>query len=211
MTTFATLKTDIADELERTDLSDAVLGKFVARCEDRILRDLPRLRKIETNAYIDVDAQKIPLPTNFVGLRRKYLDVLSSNRRIDYLSPDRFYSSRVFGDPAGGTPRAFTIEGDCMIFAPEPSATNPERIRINYYKSFDRLSTGTDTNWLLTNQFDVYLYGSLVHAGNYTREPRERIIDWNNYYKAAVEEVRRLSITSDFFMPNLRRTGGTIV
>lgn len=208
MTTFTKLKSDIADELERSDLGEPKLADFVARCEDMILRKLPKLRTTEELVFADLDSARIQLPEGYLSLRRKYFDTVLENRKITYMSPDRFYSSRIYGD--AGHPEVFTIEGDEFVFAPAPSADDPVRIRINYNKSFDRLSDDTDTNWLLTNQYELYLYGSLIHAGNYTREPRERIADWKGYFAEIIEDIKDLDKKGKFFYSGLIRTGGSV-
>ena len=50
------------------------------------------------------------------------------------------------------------------------------------------LSAGTDTNWLLTNYPDIYLYGSLIESAPYLRDD-QRIGLWQSEYDRRADEL----------------------
>lgn len=182
MTTYATLKSDIADYIVRSDLT-SVIPTFVDLCESRIRRDV-RVRDMETVSTLSVTAQTEALPTGFLKERRLVVSG-SPNGPIKYLAPDRFWESSAATE--SGTPVAYTIEDGNFVFAPAPSSVS---ILVNYIKAYDALSDDADTNWLLTNHYDIYLYGSVAEAANYI-DDNERALKYDQLYQRAVDQVNK--------------------
>lgn len=193
MTTFATLKTDIADYSMRSDLT-SIIPTFVRNVESRIRRDV-RVRDMEAVSTLTVSAQTEALPTGFLSLRRIYASG-SPNQPMTYLPPDRFWDSCAATE--AGTPVAFTIEDGNLVFAPYP--TSSQSIKINYYKAYDALSDDADTNWLLTNHYDVYLFAGVAEAANYV-DDNERAQKYDSLYKRAIQEINRYDLLGRFSGP----------
>jgi hypothetical protein len=99
------------------------------------------------------------LPSNFLQLRRSYLDI-SSGKRLNFFDPSVFWERNVADD--SGQMSAFTIEGDFLVAAPVPDGSTYARLL--YYRRFTALSSDSDTNWILTNARGLYLYGALLEA-----------------------------------------------
>jgi hypothetical protein len=62
------------------------------------------------------------------------------------------------------------------------------------------LSADGDTNWLLTNHPDVYLYGSLVHTAPYLKDDA-RIALWAGLLAQAMGEIEDESTAARFGSP----------
>ena len=77
-----------------------------------------------------------------------------------------------------------------------------------YYKRFDTPVLDADTNWLLTNAYDVYLYGSLAHASPYIKED-ERVGLWVQGYNSAVSALNKADRRSTFAGAPLAVRNGT--
>ena len=45
-------------------------------------------------------------------------------------------------------------------------------IEINYRKRFEALSSSNTTNWLTANAYDLLLYGCLIEAAIYDKNPQ---------------------------------------
>lgn len=101
----------------------------------------------------------IPLPSRFLALRRIYI-AGDPFRRLRYLTPNNYWDKHVSSDT--GKPKAYTIEGDFIVFGPRPDATYD--IKVFYYRRFAALTATTDTNWVLSNARGLYLDGVLVYA-----------------------------------------------
>tara|TARA_B100000700_G_scaffold328666_1_gene447267 strand:+ start:1236 stop:1856 length:621 start_codon:yes stop_codon:yes gene_type:complete len=202
MTTFATLKTDISSYMARSDLTESLKNTFVRIAEAEIRRKV-RIGQMETtNTSFSVSSQTTALPTGFVSMRA-VTNNTQNQREMEYMSPVRLRSSRIF-DEGTGEPSVYTIEGDNIVIAPTPSSGS---LTIVYYKAFDALSADTDTNWLLANGYDVYLYGSLRAASEWAMEP-----DTENQYaikfERAVEQINREDRWGRVSGSGLVRTGG---
>lgn len=105
------------------------------------------------------------LPSNFLQMRRSYLDI-SSGKRLDFFDPAVFWS-RNFADDSGQM-AAFTIEGDFIVAAPVPDGETFAKLL--YYRRFTALSGASDTNWILTYARGLYLYGSLLEAYSFLED-----------------------------------------
>ena len=153
ISTYAELKTDVADWLHRSDLT-ASIQNFVALAESAIARDI-RVRDMEQQATGTLTTTTLALPTRFLDARRV---VLGTSLQY-YVRPDQWYPQR-----QSSTGR-YTIIGDDFHF--QASSGSYE---ITYWQAYAALSAASDTNWLLTNHPDVYLWATLEHAALWARD-----------------------------------------
>lgn len=188
LSTFSELKTDLANWLDRSDLT-AQIPSFIKLAEARISRDL-KIRAMETRSTASTTAsdRTLGLPTGYLEMRNIQLntDPITS---LEYLSPEMM--DRLWGGSTSGTPKTYTLIGDELFLGPAPDSVMT--IEMAYYKKFDALSSSTTTNWLLTNAPDVYLYGSLLEAAPYLQDT-ENLQVWQAFYQ---EAVQRLQLADD--------------
>lgn len=169
--TYATLKTDIKDFLNRSSLADATVESFVRGAEAYIHHGLGQLveplrhSSMETAVDIVLDAQYEDLPTGHLETKRLYVDS-SPKRFLDLVSPEHIWST--YSGSYTGVPDVFAVEGSQYLFGPAPDGTYT--LKCLYLKAFDALTDDADTNWLLTNSPDTYLYGALRKAAVYFRD-----------------------------------------
>ena len=166
MTDYATLKTDVADYLARDDLA-TVIPTFVRLAESRI-RDKVRVLDMETTADLTITTQTTALPSGFLEHRRLIIDS-STYRRMEYLPPDQAWRNVNYVD--AGNPEFFTIEGTDLIVFPSPSESFTGKLL--YLGAYDALSADADTNWLLTNAYDIYLYATVAEAKSYIEDDEQ--------------------------------------
>lgn len=200
MTTYATLKSDVAGWLLRDDLT-AAIPSFVRLAEAAIRRDL-RIRAMLKTSTLTLTGQSTPLPSDFIEMNRVALDS-TTNPAISYMPAEALYSHDSYHD--SGVPTFFTIEGTNIVTAPDGTG---EDLLLNYYRAFDALSDDADTNWLLTNAYDVYLYGSLAHASPYIKED-ERVGIWVQGYSSAISALNKTDRRSTFAGAPLAILNGT--
>ena len=92
------------------------------------------------------------------------------------------------GSSTSGRPVAYTILGDLFRFAPIPSSAYTATL--NFYKTFDALSTTNTTNFILTNHPSIYLYGSLYHAANFLGGINpQQVQTWQQMFGTALERL----------------------
>lgn len=183
LTTYAELQDAIGNTLNRSGefgssgTAVARTKEWIAMAEDRIGLDKDiRIRAMETSTDLTVAAQEVALPTGFVAARRIYLDG-NPVRILDYLSPHNFWAK--WPSSTVNRPKAFTIEGDNLVFGPIPSTS--ETGKLLYYQRFPALSDSNTTNWLLTNARGVLLYGALIESAVFIGED-PRMQTWAALY-----------------------------
>lgn len=181
---FTTLKSAIANWLDRDDLSDQ-LPDFISLNEalfNRVLRIRP-METIVTNATVS-GTKAYDLPTGYVQMREIHLDT-SPVTSLQYISPEMLY--RVWAGSSSGKPDSYSIIGDKIYFGPTPdSAYN---YTMTYYKTFDALSDSNTTNWVILNAPDVYLYGALLQAEPFLQND-QRIPVWERGLRQALSDLQ---------------------
>ena len=200
MSTYATLKSDIADWLARSDLTSAI-PSFIRLAEASIRRDV-RIRAMETSATITITDGVASVPERFIEARRLILNNTTS-WALDYVTPEVLYSTYIYNE--SGSAVCYTLEGDSLIFRPKAS----EEALLLYTKGFAALAQNADTNWILTNAYDVYLYGSLMHATPYIKED-ERAGLWADGYRTAVSSLNKQDKLARISGSPLKVIGGYI-
>lgn len=181
---FTTLKSAIANWLDRDDLSDQ-LPDFIALNEalfNRVLRIRP-METIVTEATVG-GTKSYDLPTGYVQMREIHLDT-SPVTSLQYITPEMLY--RVWAGSSSGKPDSYSIIGDKIYFGPTPdSAYN---YTMTYYKTFEGLSDSNTTNWVILNAPDVYLYGALLQAEPFLQND-QRIPVWERGLRQALSDLQ---------------------
>ena len=186
LTTFAGLKSSIADWLNRSDLTTQI-PDFIALAEADFNAKL-RIRQMEQIDTITIDAESVSVPTGFISVRSLYI-LLSSNKYVlEYITPHNMFE--VKAGSTAGRPRVYTIESDneteSLRFGPAPDTSYTGYL--SYYKSFGALSDSNTTNYILNKHPGIYLYGSLYHAANFLGgiDPNQ-VQQWLQMYISAME------------------------
>ena len=183
--TFAQLKTAAANWLDRSDLTDRI-PEFISLAEARFNRVL-RVRDMETvSTAISTAAgtREYDLPTRFVQMKEFHLttDPLTP---LAYITPKMM--TRMQAGSAKSKPQVFTIIADKVRLGPNPDAVYTTSML--YYKAFAALSDSATTNDMLTNNPDVYLYGTLLEAEPFIMND-QRVGLWLAAFDKAVSDIQ---------------------
>ena len=183
--TFAQLKTAAANWLDRSDLTDRI-PEFIVLAEARFNR-LLRIRDMETvSTAISTTAgtREYSLPTGFVQMKEFHLttDPLTP---LAYITTEMM--SRMWAGSTTGKPEVFTIIADNVRLGPSPDAVYTTSML--YYKTFTALSVSNTTSEMLTNNPDVYLYGTLLEAEPFIMND-ERVPLWLAAFEKAVGDIQ---------------------
>ena len=183
--TFAQLKTAAANWLDRSDLTDRI-PEFIVLAEARFNRIL-RIRDMETvSTSISTVAgtREYSLPTGFVQMKEFHLttDPLTP---LAYITPEMM--TRLWAGSSKGKPEVFTIIADNVRLGPNPDAVYTTSML--YYKTFTALSDSATTNDMLTNNPDVYLYGTLLEAEPFIMND-QRVQLWGMAFKQAIDDIQ---------------------
>ena len=183
--TFAELKTAAANWLDRSDLTDRI-PEFIVLAEARFNRIL-RIRDMETvSTAISTTAgtREYSLPTGFVQMKEFHLTT-DPITPLAYITPEMM--SRLQAGSTKAKPKVFTIIADNVRLGPNPDAVYTTSML--YYKTFTALSASNTTSEMLTNNPDVYLYGTLLEAEPFIMNDA-RVQLWATAFRQAVEDIQ---------------------
>ena len=184
ISTYAELKTAVANWLNRDDLT-ANIPDFITLCEARLNRVL-RTRAMEGlyTASTIAGQRDYNLPPNYLQMRALRLNT-SPLTVLEYVSPE--IMDRVWAGSSGGKPVAYTIKANELFLGPSPDAVYT--MEMDYYRKFDSLSAIITTNAMLTDNPDVYLYGSLLEAEPFIKND-SRIQVWGTSFYKAITDIQ---------------------
>ena len=184
ISTYAELQTSVANWLDRGDLTDRI-KEFIDLTEARMNRNL-RLRLMETTATgtLVAGTRDYALPTDYIQARTFSLttDPLVP---LSYVTPE--IMNRIWAGSTSGTPSSFTIIGENFRLGPAPSSA--DGYSMLYYKRIPALTPAATTNTMLTQNPDIYLYGSLLEAEPFLMND-QRVQLWATAYRQAVNDLQ---------------------
>ena len=196
LTTYALLKTTIANYLNRTDLT-SYLGDFITLTESRLNREL-RVREMvntDTSTTTVSGTQSYSLPSGFLEASAV---IYQSNpyRTLRFMANGDFYRQYNVTQTSG-LPTFFTIVGEKILLGVAPDSA--KTLQIDFYKTLTPLSESNTTNSILTNYPELYLYGALAESSPFLMQD-ERLNTWAGLYKEALANAnlssQKGSITS---------------
>ena len=159
ITTLSQLETAVADRLARSDFTAAQIDECIAFAEARMQRQLRALDMETKDANLNLSAEYINVPADFLEVRDLYLNT-SPRTNICYLPPELITS--LYSSAASGKPKYFSVVGKQFRFGPPPGSGYTATLL--YYARIPKLSTTNVTNWVLDQHPDAYLYGALMEA-----------------------------------------------
>lgn len=188
--TYGQLKTAVASWLKRSDLTD-IIPDFIGLAESNIRRDV-RCRAMEQIATGTLAATTLALPTRFLEARNVALNGYPQT----YITPQEYAQQ---SDWDAGN---YTIKGELLYFQ-NATAT----YSVDYWQSFAPFSDDGDTNWLLTNAPEIYLWGALAEAKAYIEgDPSKELA----FYAKAVTRLRQTEMQARFPGPLIVRHDGVV-
>jgi len=190
ISTYALLKTSLANHLHRTDLTD-LIPDFISYAESVIGGDpepidmdvLPGIRTKDQYKRVTstLSSQYLDIPTDMIEIKDIQINI-SPIQTLEYLSP-KGLTAKYPSSPAG-TPEAYSIHGDEFQFShvPDTSLT----LEISYISRYTAFSADGDTNWLLTNHPFAYVYSAMIAASTYADEDPSK---WASLYKTIAQGI----------------------
>lgn len=176
--TLSTLKQSIANRLGRNSLS-SMLGEFVMLGEARIyngFRDIEvSVDPLRIRPMLAIETGSLSsLPDGFLSVERLSVpDAAGRNATLAYLTPQEFSSLL----PGGGAPNYYTI-ADGLV---QVEGGQPQTFSLSYYKRLTPLVVDDDTNWILQNAPQVYLYSALMEAYQHIRDDMRAVTAARQY------------------------------
>lgn len=185
ITNYSELKTSIANFLARDDLTTQI-PDFISLAESRMSREMnARSQEKRATATLTSGDAYVSLPTDLRSIRLVKLNT-SPKEVLEYYTPAKL--DELYASNAQGKPRAYTIIGGEIKFAPEPDSAYTAEIV--YMEGVPDLSDSNTTNEILTRHPDAYLYGALAAASVYLMDDQKTTV-YEQLFTRAIDEVKR--------------------
>lgn len=148
-----------------------------------------RIRFMETDADLTINGTDIGLPTGFLQQRRLYVN--GSPKPVpDFLPPAQFRDAFQYNNEVG-YPRYFTVEGEKLIIGPTPDAEYGAKLL--YYKIPAALANDADTDWLMQNAPNAYLFAAVAEFACWDGDDEQ----YSKYSKRLAGAVNSLIFAND--------------
>ena len=191
-TSYANLKTNIADYLARTDLTDKI-PMFISLAEKRLNRDLRLRQTLQQSTYSMDSGFTVPTPADFLEMQDLHL-VANPIVPLTFQTVSQFYR-RSGGTSAQGVPVNYTLVADNFVLAPQP--TGASQISMTYYKIPQPMSDTNPSNEYLDVCPDLLLYASLAESAPFLMDD-PRLTTWDSLYQTGLASITKSDEQSTF-------------
>ena len=198
ITTYAELKTNIADFLNRDDLA-SILSTFISLAEDDLNLRLRHWRQ-EKRSTAEIDTQYSAIPADMLEIIRFYT-TSGDTRPLELISQAEMLDRKFRNLNTSGQPAYYALTAGEIEVYPVPDGTYTSELY--YYSRIPALSDSNTSNWILEHHPDAYLYGSLIHSAVYLKED-ERLKVWAALYQSAIDAINQESEKAKFSGSGLR-------
>lgn len=182
ITNYSTLKSTIADYLNRQDLT-AQIPTFIQLAEADMNTRL-RCREMIVRATTTNDDEFVRLPLDFLeSINLQLTDGQSPLRFVTLDEADIINKRQTYTAPT-----FYSLMNGAIELVPPPATGADVEIEMVYYGKITALSDSNTSNWLLLKAPDVYLYGALVHAAPFLMDD-QRISVFGSFYSQRIEAL----------------------
>lgn len=172
----------VASWLHRTDLA-AQIPNFIVMAEMRIKTLLePRIHEAVSVIETVPGAASVALPD--LLLHTRSLSIPNVAPALEYVTPDQY--NQQYDTGQSGQPRYYTTVGNVAYFGPTPDAVYA--VTCNYRAEALALSEANPTNTLLATWPNVYLFGTLVEAADWSGDDAS-LLKWQAKFQAAIAAI----------------------
>ena len=192
ITTYAELKTNIADFLNRDDLT-SVSSTFVSLAESDLNRQIRHWRQ-EKRSTAEIDTQYSAIPADMLEVIRFYI-TSGDTRPLELISQAEMLDRKFRNLNTSGQPAYYAVTAGELEVYPVPDGTYTSELY--YFGKTDALSDSNTSNWILEHYPDAYLYGSLIHSAPYLKDDA-RIQVWAALYQSAIDSINQASEKAKF-------------
>jgi len=194
--TYADLQEAVVNWLNRPEVEQSV-PTFIRLAEADISRKVKHWLN-EKRVSTSLNEQYEILPDDWLETIRFEHEDGTEIRLVSTVDMARLQTSR----PSAGKPTSYLITAGQIKLHPTPGDEFPAFL--TYSARIPALSDAVPTNWILTNHFDVMLYGALFHSAPYLKDD-ERTGVWSALYSAAISDMNAQSDRAKYSGPLVMR------
>lgn len=181
ITDYSTLKSTIADYLNRQDLLPQI-PTFIQLAESEFNTRL-RTREMIVRATATSDNEYVQLPSDW--LEAINLQIVGGTSPLRYVTLDE--ADQIVEHKLYTKVSAYSLMSGAIELVPAPG--DDVEIEMVYYAKLPALSDSTPSNWLLVKAPDAYLYGALMHAQPFLMDD-QRMPTFAALYNARLEALQ---------------------
>jgi len=171
-----------------------VIPTFIDFAEAEFNRNL-RVRQMVVRAEAPIDTRFSAVPADFIEAKDLVIVSTDPIQPLEFITQQEMAQLRSTEYQSASKPLNFTVVGDEFEVMPTPDQVYS--LEMSYYAKITPLTTDSQTNWLLTDYPDLYLYTSLMHSAPYLKDD-ERITVWAQLAAKAREELLARDASSSF-------------
>lgn len=192
ITTYSELQSAVAGWIKRSDLT-ARIPDFIRLAEIR-LKSVVDLRVLETTTDLSTtpSSATIALPSDFKSPIALWIADINPQEQLGQLLPQ----SMPF-NTTPNRPQYWCIDDHTIRFQCPANSTYP--IKFRYSQLFELSDTNT-SNYVLTDFPDVYLFGALFEAADYTQDDKNAG-KWNAKFLDAVQRCNNQEASNNKNVP----------
>lgn len=203
MATLAQLTADVTGWLDRRDVAPLVPG-WIAMAEADMKEQL-RARCMIVRATQAIDAAFISLPADFAAM-----EAIRDATTGKLLDLEDEWTGPLWGDGTQPT-TAYRLVGECIEFLPHPNVPSnpplvgwtPQAVNMSWYQAPKPLIDPTDTNKILEQHYQVYLFGTVKYGAIFELDD-DRQAQMTKAFEEAVYKVNLWKEASQYSGAPLR-------
>lgn len=177
--TFENLVKEVIDYSHRNDMGNRI-DTFIQLAENTMYSNSAQPLKVRSMEIVSTAAtagQYVELPPDFESARSVRLVIGDNSGELRFQAPEQ-----LFKHPASGKPLFYTIVGNEIQFGRVPDSAYT--LEIQYFRKATPLSLTNQTNEILTNHPQVYLYGALAALFGFTQDTEQEAVYGNKFIDA---------------------------
>lgn len=199
--TYLALRADVADTINRDDLSsdvtafegttiDSQIKRAVTAATAAIQSDLiarggtKAMETIDNTVALTAGQEYVDFPTDFGGARA-FLITSDPLVVLEFVDPNTLWTQ--YPNAAPGKPQKYTLIGPRRAYL-RPIPDSAYTTRLVYTEALDALVADADTNWLLTARPDIYTQRAMVQLCIFL-ENDERLQFWKGLYDQNMNDL----------------------
>ncbi len=171
--------------LKRADLSD-LYDTFLQMAEARI-NQVARLSEMEFRSQSTPTSAFWNLPADFVEMRHIQAELEGQPRPLEYVVPETADKVRRITSGQQGY-QFYTLLNNQIELIPHPNSESTAQVEMFYYAKVPALTQAQETNLILTNYPNLYLYAFMAEAALY-RESIQAAQSWLASFDAYMQQL----------------------
>lgn len=189
LATYADLLSAIASYTKRGD-TGPLAPIWIALTEAKLNRELRSYLGL-TRLATTISAEFTNVPADFNSLRSARL-IDSPYLPLSILTAEQMATRR--SEQRSGTLDSLALLGTQLCASPIPAATY--NVELLYYATIPALTSTATSNWVLTNNPDLYLWGTLAEAADYYEDDAQ-LSKFGSLFRDALTSANMQSVKAE--------------